>query len=57
MGKYCKGCAARTVQGNHAKSALNSEVKNRENRKKSCFSNEKVTKTAHIEKKNTDLLG
>ncbi len=26
-----------------------------ENLKKSCFSNQKATKTAHIEKKNTDL--
>ena len=29
--------------------------KNRENLKKSCLSNLKGTKTAHIEKKNTDL--
>ncbi len=28
---------------------------NRENLKKSCFSNKKTAKTAHIEKKNTDL--
>ncbi len=29
--------------------------KNRENLKKSCFSHQKATKTAHIEKKNTYL--
>ncbi len=27
----------------------------RENRKNSCFSNQKAAKTAHVEKRNTDL--
>ncbi len=41
---------------NHAKSASNSEATTRKNLKKLCFSNQKATKTAHIKKKNTDLL-